>query len=81
MHRPIPKHGKSAKSHKLTTKERNALPTSAFCGPNRSFPVTDMVHVRVARAFINRAALSASQRAKVLACVARKEIQFKKGDK
>lgn len=74
-------HMPKGKSHKLTTKERNALPASAFCGPNRSFPVTDMVHVRAARAFINRAALSANQRAKVLACVARKEMQMKKGDK
>lgn len=72
-------HSKSGtKSHKLNAKQRNALPASAFCGPGRSFPVPDMVHVRAARAFVNRSALSASQRAKVLACVARKEIQFRK---
>jgi hypothetical protein len=74
MHYPIKyKHG-----HKLSTKQRHDLPASAFCGPNRSFPVPDMAHVGPARAFINRAHLSASERAQVLACVARKEMQFKK---
>lgn len=34
---------------KLTTKERNALPDSAFAGPNRSYPVEDKAHARAAK--------------------------------
>lgn len=33
---------------KLTAKERNALPASAFAGPDRSFPVEDKNHARAA---------------------------------
>jgi hypothetical protein len=29
---------------KLTTKQRNALPDSAFAGPHRSYPVEDKAH-------------------------------------
>ena len=29
---------------KLTTAKRNALPDSAFAGPNRTFPITDRTH-------------------------------------
>ena len=56
----------------LTTEERNDLPDSAFCGPNRSFPVNDCAHVTAARRLIGRAKLSDAQKAKVLACVNRK---------
>ena len=35
---------------KLTTKQRNALPASAFAGPNRSYPVNDKAHARNAKA-------------------------------
>lgn len=34
---------------KLTTKARNALPDSAFAGPNRSYPVEDAAHARNAK--------------------------------
>lgn len=30
----------------LTTAARNALPASAFAGPNRSYPVNDQAHAR-----------------------------------
>jgi hypothetical protein len=43
---------------KLTTKARNALPDSAFAGPNRSYPIEDKSHARNAKA---RAAQHASQ--------------------
>lgn len=33
---------------RLTAAERNALPDSAFAGPNRSFPITDADHARAA---------------------------------
>lgn len=35
---------------KLTTKARKALPTSAFAGPNRSYPVEDRAHAQNAKA-------------------------------
>tara|TARA_A100001201_G_scaffold15389_2_gene18577 strand:+ start:5361 stop:7163 length:1803 start_codon:yes stop_codon:yes gene_type:complete len=56
----------------LTTEQRKELPDSAFCGPDRSFPVNDCAHVTAARRLIGRAKLSDSQKAKVLACVDRK---------
>ena len=56
----------------LSTEERNRLPDSAFCGPDRSFPVNDCAHVTAARRLINRAKLSDAAKAKVLACVDKK---------
>lgn len=35
---------------KLTTSERNALPTSDFAGPNRTYPVEDAAHAKNAKA-------------------------------
>lgn len=35
---------------KLTAKKRNALPSSAFAGPDRSFPVQDKSHAANAKA-------------------------------
>ncbi len=35
---------------KLHSKERNALPNSAFAGPGRSYPVEDASHARNAKA-------------------------------
>jgi hypothetical protein len=34
---------------RLTTAERNALPDSAFAGPNRTYPVEDAAHARNAK--------------------------------
>lgn len=42
---------------RLTTKQRNALPDSAFAGPGRSYPVEDETHARNAK---SRAAQFAS---------------------
>lgn len=52
---------------KLTSKERNRLPDSAFAGPNRSFPVEDKSHARnaLARASQFHPELKAKIRAKV----------------
>ena len=61
----------------LTAEERNNLPESAFCGPNRSFPVNDCAHVTAARRLISRAKLSDGQKAKVLACVNKKAVAMK----
>lgn len=35
---------------KLTTKERNAIPTSEFAGPDRSYPIQNKSHARNALA-------------------------------
>jgi hypothetical protein len=35
---------------KLTAAQRNALPNSAFAGPDRSYPVNDASHARNAKA-------------------------------
>ena len=37
---------------KLSKKVRRKLPESVFCGPNRTFPVPDCQHVRIARIFL-----------------------------
>lgn len=57
---------------KLSAEKREALNEKAFCGPERSFPVPDCTHVSAARRLIEKAKLSADQKAKVLACVDRK---------
>jgi hypothetical protein len=57
---------------KLSTSERKKLKKSTFCGPNRSFPVPDCAHVTSAKRLIGRAKVSASTKAKILACVNRK---------
>ena len=61
----------------LTTEQRNNLPESAFCGPERSFPVNDCAHVTAARRLLNRAKLSDSQKEKVLSCVNKKAESMK----
>jgi hypothetical protein len=52
---------------RLTTKERNNLPDSAFAGPGRSFPVNDRGHAKAAvgRASEYHPELKAKIRAKV----------------
>ncbi len=53
---------------KLTTKKRNALPSSTFAGPGRSYPINDMSHARNALARVSgngSDALKAEVRAKV----------------
>jgi len=61
---------------KLTTGQRKKMSSSTFCGPNRSWPVPDCEHVRVARSFLGDPGktknLTASQKASVRACVNRK---------
>lgn len=65
--------------HKLTSAERRHLPVSSFCGPHRSFPVTDHAHAVAARRLIGRAHVTEAVRKQILACVARKDKQFTGG--
>jgi hypothetical protein len=41
---------------KLTTKARNKLPSAAFAGPDRSYPVPDRSHAANAKARASQAA-------------------------
>ena len=52
---------------KLTAKARNAIPTSKFAGPNRSYPIADASHARnaLARVANKSPALKARVRATV----------------
>ena len=61
---------------KLTTKERNALPDSAFAGPGRSYPIPDKSHARNAKSrasqAVNEGRMSAKTEAKIDARADRK---------
>ena len=61
----------------LSTEARNSLPDSAFCGPERSFPVPDCAHVTAARRLIGRSKYSDSTKSKILACVDKKAQAMK----
>lgn len=54
---------------KLTTKARNALPKTAFAGPDRSYPVNDAAHAANAKAratqAVNAGRMSPSTEAKI----------------
>lgn len=59
---------------KLSTKSRDALPDSAFCGPGRSFPVADKAHAVAALRLIGR--YKGDDKDKILACIKRKAKKF-----
>ena len=61
----------------LTTEQRNELPDSAFCGPDRSFPVPDCAHVTAARRLIGRAKVSDSVKKEIMSCVDAKASNMK----
>lgn len=52
----------------LTQKQRDALPDSAFCGPNRTYPIIDAADVASAAHLIGKAENPDA----VKACVIRK---------
>lgn len=56
---------------KLSSEARKKLPDSAFCGPDRSFPVPDCSHVTAARRLVGRYDGPGSKK-KIMACVDRK---------
>ena len=61
---------------KLSTKDRKKLSKSTFCGPNKSFPITDCKHVAVAKTYLGRAKFSASTKKRIAACINRKAKQL-----
>lgn len=56
----------------LSTEKRNELPDSAFCGPERSFPIPDCSHVTAAKRLIGSYKGSEATKAKIMACVNKK---------
>jgi len=62
---------------KLSTKDRNKLKDSDFCGPKRSFPAIDCEHVRVARAYLNRSKFSDTVKNKINTCINKKAKKLK----
>ena len=64
----------------LTAKKRNALPSSAFAGPDRSFPIHDIAHARNALARVAQHGTPAEQAA-VRRKVARKYPQIEQANK
>jgi hypothetical protein len=57
---------------KISTEARKKMKSSTFCGPNRSFPVSDCAHVTAARRLIGTAKLSDATKSRILGCVSRK---------
>ncbi|RMG66903.1 MAG: hypothetical protein D6710_12020 [Nitrospirae bacterium] len=64
---------------KLSTEKRKKLPDKSFCGPNRSFPAHDCPHVRAGFRLLNRAKVSSATKAKIRACLNRKNKQLNCG--
>lgn len=56
----------------LSAAQRKKLPDSAFCGPDRSFPVPDCAHVTAARRLIGRYKGSAEAKSRIMSCANRK---------
>lgn len=54
---------------KLTYEERQKLPDSAFCGPDRSFPAHDADHVRNGLARLSQSNYSSEEKASILKCL------------
>tara|TARA_R110001606_G_scaffold95899_3_gene212418 strand:- start:217 stop:1956 length:1740 start_codon:yes stop_codon:yes gene_type:complete len=61
----------------LSNEEKSELSEDVFCGPNRSFPVSDHAHLEAARKLISKARLSDAEKEKVLACVEEKAEAIK----
>ncbi len=64
---------------RLTSKDRSALPTSDFAGPDRSYPINDASHARNALARVSQFG-TADLKKKVREKVARKFPQIQQGD-
>ena len=63
---------------KLTYAARKDLPTSAFCGPDRSFPAHDAAHVRAGLQRLSQfwAKIAPATRKKILGCLVRRAKRF-----
>lgn len=61
---------------KLTTENKKNLKESTFCGPERSFPVSDCKHVAAAKSYLGRSKFSDATKKKIAACIDRKAKQL-----
>jgi hypothetical protein len=61
---------------KLSYAERANLPSSAFCGPDRSFPAHDARHVRNGLAQLKKSKFSTAIKARILACLRRRAKKY-----
>jgi len=70
--------GLSFEEAKLTYAKREKLPSSAFCGPKRTYPAHDAAHVRNALARLSQfgSRLKKGVRARVLACLKKRAKRF-----
>lgn len=70
--------GYSFEEAKLTYARREKLPSSAFCGPKRTYPAHDKVHVRNALARLSQfgGKLKPAVRARILNCLKRRAKRF-----
>lgn len=68
-----------AMGKKLSTKKRNKLKDSVFCGPGRSFPVNDCAHYTAALRLLNKSKYSDSTKKSIRACINRRGKKLKCG--
>jgi len=70
--------GMTFEEAKLTYAKREKLPSSAFCGPKRTYPAHDAAHVRNALARLSQfgGRLKPNQRARILSCLKRRAKRF-----
>ena len=70
--------GLSFEEAKLTYKQREKLSSTAFCGPNRTYPAHDAKHVRNALARLSQFGkrLKPAVRASILTCLKRRAKRF-----
>jgi hypothetical protein len=61
---------------KLSYAERSKMPSSAFCGPDRSFPANDAAHVRNGLARLKNSNFSPAIKARILACLRRRAKKY-----
>lgn len=61
---------------KLSYAERKNLSSSAFCGPDRSFPAHDAAHVRNGLARLKNSKFSPAIKARILACLRRRAKKY-----
>lgn len=60
----------------MSQAQRDRLPESAFCGRNRSFPVTAASDIANAVSSMGRASGGDAERAEIKACILRKAQRF-----
>ncbi len=57
---------------KLSTEKRDKLPSSSFCGPSKTFPVTNCAHVIAARRVVDRVKVSDDAKKSIMTILDRK---------